>query len=141
MTQTGNLSYRWENFRPSKTLWFWSLAGAVVATMVVGFTVGGWTTGGTAAKMAEKASRDARTQLAASICVEKFVSAANAATQLATLKERSRWERDDFVEDGGWAKLIGLEKPVTGAADLCAEELVAMENLPARNIAPVSTDG
>ena len=40
MTRTEPVSQRWENFRPSKTLWFWSLVGVVVATMVVGFSLG-----------------------------------------------------------------------------------------------------
>ena len=141
MTRNEPLSQRWESFRPSKTLWFWSLVGIAVATMVVGFTVGGWTTGGTAAKMAEKASHDAKAQLAASICVEKFVSASDAATRLAALKEISSWERDSFVEDGGWATLVGIEEPVDGSADLCAQELMAMDSLPANTVAPVSTDG
>ena len=141
MTRTEPVSQRWENFRPSKTLWFWSLVGVVVATMVVGFSVGGWTTGGTAAKMAEEAAHDAKAQLAASICVEKFVSANDAATRLAALKETSSWERDSFVEDGGWATLLGIEKPVDGSADLCAQELMAMDSLPVRTAEPVTTDG
>ena len=117
------------------------MAGVVAATMVVGFSVGGWTTGGTAAKMAEKASHDAKAQLAASICVEKFVSATDAVAKLAALKEASSWERDSFVVDGGWAKLTGIEKPVAGSADLCAQELAAMDSLPVRSVEPVTTDG
>lgn len=138
MSQTESRSQRWERFRPSKTLWFWSLAGAVVATMILGFTAGGWTTGGTAAAMAEKASKDARAELAAIICVEKFVSAQGAEEKLVALKEASTWERDEFVQDGGWATLVGVEKPVPGAASLCAKELVAMEKLPVRTIETTS---
>ena len=36
------LSKNWENFRPTKAMWFWSCAGTAVVTMVVGFTWGGW---------------------------------------------------------------------------------------------------
>jgi hypothetical protein len=88
--------------------------------------------------MADDAARDARAELAASVCVEKFVTASNAAQSLAKLKEASSYQRDDFVTDGGWTKLVGLEKPVPGAADLCAEELAAMEALPVRDAEPNS---
>jgi hypothetical protein len=48
MADNQTMSQRWENYRPSKTLWFWSVAVAAVLTMIVGFTAGGWTTGGSA---------------------------------------------------------------------------------------------
>lgn len=143
MSQSESFSQRWENFRPSKALWFWSVAGAAVATMILGFTFGGWTTGGSAATMAAQAARDARAELVASVCVDKFVASKNAAGQLVALKEASRWSRDDLIEDGGWAKLTGMEKSIPGAADLCAEQLMAMDELPVRNIEvePASAGG
>ncbi|BCH22439.1 hypothetical protein MesoLjLb_22240 [Mesorhizobium sp. L-8-3] len=109
--------------------------------MVVGFAFGGWTTGGTAALMAEKAARDARSELVATVCVGKFVSADNAAEQLAALKKTSSWERNRFIENGGWLKLTGMDKVVPGAAELCAKELVAIENLPEQSAEAVTTDG
>jgi predicted dienelactone hydrolase len=143
MTQSESFSQRWENFRPSKALWFWSVAGAAVATMVVGFSFGGWTTGGSAATMAAQAARDARAELVASVCVDNFVASENSAAQLVALKETSSWKRDDLIEDGGWAKLAGMEKSVPGAADLCAKQLVAMDDLPVQNVEvePASTGG
>lgn len=131
MAQDKSFADRWSDFKPSKTMWFWSMAGAAVATIVVGFTVGGWTTGGSAQEMAENAARDARAQLASTLCVEKFVASASAASALAELKDTSGYQQDDFIEDGGWVTLAGLDEPVPGAADLCAEELAAMESLPA----------
>ncbi len=142
MTTDQTMSQRWENFRPSKTLWFWSVAGAAVLTMIVGFTAGGWTTGGTAMTMATESARDARAELVANICVEKFVSGPNASQKLADLKETSTYQRDNFITDGGWVKLAGMERDAPGAADLCAEQLAAMDTLPARPIdpAPGTTD-
>lgn len=122
--------FNWSDFRPSKTLWVWSCVGCVVATMIIGFTVGGWVTGGTADEMASEARSNGRAELVAQICVDRFLGATDAASELAALKEQSTWQRDDFIQKGGWVKLAGLEKPVEGAADLCAEELVGME-LPA----------
>ncbi|GIK97197.1 MAG: hypothetical protein BroJett029_14060 [Alphaproteobacteria bacterium] len=124
------MAARWSDFRPSKTLWFWSCVGCVVATMIVGFTVGGWVTGGTAEEMASDARENGRAELVAQICVDRFLDASDAASELAALKEQSTWQRDDFIQKGGWVKLAGFEEPVEGAADLCAEELAGME-LPA----------
>lgn len=112
-------------------------AGAI-ALAIVGFTWGGWVSGGTASKMAADASQDSREQLVASICVERFIADPNAAHNLVALKEASRWAMDDFIEDGGWITLAGLEEEeqVSGAADVCAVRLVAMEGLPQRAVMP-----
>jgi hypothetical protein len=122
----------WNEYRPSKAVWFWSCAGCVVLTMIVGFTWGGWVTGGSAEQMAATAREDGRAELAAAVCVEKFLGAPDAAIKLAELKEQSQWQRDGYIEEGGWVTLVGLEEPVEGAADVCAEQLAEME-LPAAN--------
>ena len=55
-----------------------------------------------------------------------------AAAQLAALKETSSYARDSFIEDGGWAALAGMDKSIRGAAEMCADELVAMDSIPAQ---------
>jgi len=130
MSEQQTISQRWEAFRPSKTLWFWSVAGAAVATMILGFTVGGWTTDGNARIMAERSARDARAELVATVCVQKFAAEADAVARLAALKEASSWERENIVEDGGWVMLTGMEEAVPGAAEACADHLIAMDSLP-----------
>ena len=42
---------------------------------------------------------------------------------LASLARTDSWKRGDFIEKGGWLTLPGIEKPVSGAADLCAKRL------------------
>lgn len=123
-------SQSWSEYRPSKAVWFWSCVGAVVLTMIVGFTWGGWVTGGTAREMAETAGEDAAAELAASICYHRFLQSSDAATELAALKEASSWEREDLLEEGGWVTFANMDDPVDGAADLCAEQLASAE-LPA----------
>lgn len=131
MSQPQGFAERWAQFRPSKTMMFWSCAGCIAATLVLGFTAGGWVTGGTADEMVASAKEDARSELAAMICVDNFAAAPGAQASLASLKEASSWERDDFIEDGGWAVLPGDLEVVDGSMDLCAEKLVAMDTLPA----------
>ena len=116
-----------KDYQPTKTTLLWSMAGAAALTMFVGFTWGGWVTGGTAATMAQDAAEESTAKLAAVVCVERFVNAPDAAAQLAALKETSRWKQRSFVEDGNWTRLAGMDEPVDGAADLCAEQLADME--------------
>lgn len=143
MAHHESLANRWAEYRPTKTTWFWSAAFVAVGTMVAGFTVGGWTTGGTAQEMAQDAAHDARAELASVLCVQRFAAAPDASSQWAELKEASSYQRDNFIEDGGWTTFAAMEEAVPGAADLCADELVAMESLPTTSAvaAPVSTDG
>jgi hypothetical protein len=85
MSTKQSLGQRWEAARPTKTLTFWSCVACVAATMVVGFTWGGWTTGGTAQAMAEEAATGARQELAAAVYVDRFTTGSDATAQLATL--------------------------------------------------------
>jgi hypothetical protein len=143
MPNEQSLSQRWSDYRPSKALWFWSVVASVIVVLILGFTAGGWTTEGYATTMAKMAARDARAELAAAVCVNKFVSAANAAESLAKLKDASYWQRDDLIEEGGWTKLAGMDSGVPGAADLCVDKLVAMENPPAEKslVVPSASGG
>src|SRR3954470_1122302 len=90
-----SLGKRWESFQATKTTLFWSCAGCVIATMVVGFTWGGWVTGGTAEKMSNSASATARAELAGALCVTRFMGGADMTAQLAALKAANSWSRND----------------------------------------------
>jgi hypothetical protein len=122
-----SLGQRWEASRPTKTMLFWSCAGCVVATIVVGFTWGGWTTGGTARSMAQEAALGSRNELAAAVCVDRFRAASNAEAQLVALKGLGSWDRGPFVEKGGWAAMPDKVEPGKGAARLCADKLATLE--------------
>jgi hypothetical protein len=106
------------------------MVGASILTMLVGFTWGGWTTAGRAALTTDRAVRLARAELISDICVHNFVSAVDAADNLKELKAKSSWEQDDYIENGGWAIIAGLSKPVPDAVDTCAEALVDLKELP-----------
>ena len=133
------LSQRWQEYRPTKAVVFWVGAGCAALTMIVGFSWGGWVTGCTASSLAYSAAAAARSELAAAACVNRFMGAADAGVQLTALKDTSIWQRDDFVEKGGWVTLPGTEGPVSGAADLCAKQLVEMTVPPAKAAAGKTT--
>lgn len=124
-SSTPGLAQRLENYRPSKSALGWCCALSIVATMLVGFMWGGWTTSSTARAMADKAADDARATLAAEICTAQFNRNPDAATQLTALNKLESWDRADFIRKGGWANLPGLKEPVSGSADICAQQLMA----------------
>jgi len=106
-------------------------------TLLLGFTWGGWTTEGAAADRAENAAEDAVVAFAAEICAYRFLHATDAGTQLAALKEESRFSRGNMIEDGGWTTFAGAEDPLNGAARECADRLMEAER-PAAAAAPVA---
>jgi hypothetical protein len=125
MADGDSLGQVWSHYRPSKSVWFWSCVASVVATLIVGFTWGGWVTSGTAAQMSATAADNAEAKLAAAYCVTAFETAPNASTQLAALKKTDSWQRSDFIDKGGWDKLPGEKQAITGAADLCVTKLMS----------------
>ena len=150
--QDQTLSQRFQQYRASKTALFWSCAGCVVVATVVGFTWGGLTTGGSAQDMADKAAAQARQEVAAVVCVDRFMAAPDAGVQLTALQEiTSSYAQSKFVEEGGWAVM-----PVSSSADpkatmasssadrkaagLCAAELAKREVPPPGKAAQVNDE-
>lgn len=128
MADNKSFGRRFETFRGSKTMIFWSCAGCIVATLVLGFTWGGWMTGATARKAVVQAGYDARADMAAAICVNRFAASPEHVANLATLKGTDTWKRDEYIVKGGWLKIDGQEGDVSGASSLCAQRL--MESKP-----------
>ena len=125
MERENGFRARWQAWRPTKTAYFWSCVACVVATIIVGFAWGGWVTGGTAHQMATNAAEEARTQLAAAVCVDRFMRGPDVQARLASLKKSDYWSRDDFLVKGGWVTLAGEKQPIDGAAELCADRLMS----------------
>ena len=125
------LGTRWDGYQPSKGIWFWSCVASILATVVIGFSWGGWVTGGTATRMAADAAAGASAQIAAADCINRFENDPDAKAQLAALKKAdSSYERGDLIQKGGWATMPGSKEPVVGAADICAQKLMSIK-LPA----------
>ncbi len=117
------LGQRWEDYRPSKTLLFWSCVAVSILTIVVGFAWGGWVTTGTAQEMTQQARRN----LAATFCVQRFLADSDAASEYASFMKVGDWQRGEFIEKGGWAKMPPLDRPLAGIDDLCADKLAEVE--------------
>jgi dienelactone hydrolase len=120
-----SLMQQFEDYQAPKAAVFWLCAASAIATMVVGFSWGGWTLGGTAQEMATRAASSARAEVAAAVCAQGFMRGPDATAQLATLRSTDSWKRSAIIEAGGWVTMPGADKPVSGAADLCVQHLTS----------------
>jgi hypothetical protein len=136
MQQNQSLSQRFQQYRASKAVLFWACAGSVAVATIIGFSWGGWVTGRSAREMATDSAAQARQELAAIVCVDRFMAAPDAGVQLTALKEiSSSYAQSKFVEEGGWAIIVpaGSTPDYKALADdrkaagLCAAELATRE--------------
>jgi len=111
---------RWNKAQPTKTIVFWIAVAVIILTIIIGFTWGGWVTGGGAQKMAENAV----VERLAPICVGQFNQDPEKAQKLAELKKLSLYQRDDYVKAQGWATMPGEERPTSKVADACVKLLM-----------------
>jgi hypothetical protein len=113
----------------SRTRLLQGIAIGAVASMVIGFSWGGWVTGSTANKLAAERADTAVVAALTPICVEKFLQNNNAKANLATLQKISlNWEQGDYLEKGGWATLPGASSPDYHLARACAEKLAQVNS-------------
>ena len=95
-----------------------------VATVVIGFNWGGWTLGSTVEKVAKEQADTSVVAALAPICVDQFRQAVNASANFGELSKFSyAWDRDAFIEKGGWAIMPGSETTNSAVAKACAETL------------------
>jgi hypothetical protein len=122
--ETLSRGQRWSEARPTKTLVFWSWVAAAVVTMIIGFSWGGWVTGGTARTTAEGVAQDAVVQRLAPICVIQSGRDPARAVKLVALKDESSWQRGEYIGKQGWATMPGEQEPDRRVAEACATLLM-----------------
>jgi hypothetical protein len=113
------------NLEMAKPYLVGAVGGAVVLA-IVGFSWGGWVTGGTAEVMANKRAKSATVAALAPICVAKFRQDSGFDAMLSELNETRTYQRAAFIEKGGWATMPGSEKGDRDVAKACAEMIVEM---------------
>ena len=99
--------------------------GGAIAGAIVGFSWGGWVTGGKADAEATQRANAAVVVALAPVCVERFQRATDVSANLAALKKVDSWSQGDFVEKGGWATAPGSKPPeqLSAVAKACASLL------------------
>ena len=122
--ERSSLGQRWSDARPSKTLVFWACVASAVLTMIVGFTWGGWVTGGTARTTAENTAHEAVVKRLAPICVVLSGQDPAKAVKLVAMKDESTWQRGEYIGKQGWATMPGEQEPDRRVAEACATLLI-----------------
>jgi hypothetical protein len=112
----------------SRTRLLQGVAIGAVASMVIGFSWGGWMTAGTANKIAGERADTAVVAALTPICVEKFLQNTDGKANLAVLQKiSSSWEQGDYLQKGGWVTQPGATSSDYHLARACAEKLVQLK--------------
>lgn len=103
----------------------WGVVLGSVLTMILGFSYGGWTTSGTATRLARQQADTAVTTALVPLCVAQSKVDRTAAKKLVELKAlASSYEQQEFVTKTGWATVPGSESPNRDVAEACASALL-----------------
>ena len=84
-------------------------------------------TSSSAKEQGEQMAKEAVLENLVPICVEQYLQDPNKVEKFAELKEKSSYQRDDYVEEIGWANMPGSESSVRGVADKCAKQIIELE--------------
>jgi hypothetical protein len=123
-----DIRQRWDTAKQTKSTTFWIAVGAIVLTLYLGFSQGGWMLGGNAQTMAVAAAEDAVVARLAPICVAQFNQDplnAQKLTELQVLTTSSR--RSTYVKDQGWATMPGEAASDNQVATECARQLMLLD--------------
>ena len=108
-----------QNVQPA----IWGMVTGAVATMVVGFSWGGWVTQGTAGQMETASAKAAVVEVFTPMCVAR---AEQQSDKLEVLKQESSWKHRDFVVAAGWVDNVADNYQYEVAVS-CANSLVNNE--------------
>ena len=100
-------------------------AVGAIATIIIGFSWGGWMLGSTAKKLASDETRSAIVTVAAPACAEHFANKAND-EKWAEYQKVDTWRRDTYLKDAGYATMTGLANDYSTSsaiADACVKAL------------------
>jgi hypothetical protein len=95
-------------------------ASGAVLLAIVGFTWGGWVTGGSAQDLAAKQSASDLAAALTPYCVARSHADINAAAVLTEFNAAPSYSRRAIIEKAGWATPLGAETPNKDLAQACA---------------------
>lgn len=93
--------------------------------MILGFSYGGWTTGDTAARLAQQQADTAVTAALVPVCIAQSKADRTVLRKMGELKAlTSSYQQRDFVTKAGWATVPGSADPNGDVAEACAAALL-----------------
>ncbi|MHA7775397.1 hypothetical protein [Roseibium sp. M-1] len=96
--------------------------GAVAVT-IVGFSWGGWVTGGNADRMANKLSHNNVIAALVPVCIDKSHTDTQRVDKLASIRESSVFQRRSALMEAGWATVPGSDTADRDLAEACLAAL------------------
>ena len=103
----------------------WGAVAGSVLTMIIGFSYGGWTTSGTAARLAQLQADTAVTTALVPLCIAQSKADHALLKKMGELKAlTSSYEQRDFVTKTGWATVPGSGDANRDVAEACATALL-----------------
>src|SRR5690348_9487051 len=100
-------------------------ACGAAALAVIGFSWGGWVTGGTARTMGADRSKAGVVAALSLICVDHSKHEPQLAECMAAIKAASFWNRADLVMKNGWGTMPGTAEGNSQVAKDCADKIAA----------------
>jgi predicted dienelactone hydrolase len=103
----------------------WGAVVGSVMTMIIGFSYGGWTTSGTAARLAQQQADAAVTMALVPLCIAQSKADGAVLKKMGELKAlTSSYDQRDFVTKTGWATVPGSQDANRDVAEACAAALL-----------------
>jgi hypothetical protein len=102
-----------------------------VATIVIGFTWGGWVFGTTFEAKSAQRVNEALVRGYALVCIDRFKQQANVEQKWTELAKVQAYRRDTYIQETGFATPPGSTSPNPAIADACADALskvIAMQS-------------
>ena len=112
-----------ENIKPL----VWGIVVGAIGLLIVVFWTGWVVTNSTAEAQGKQLAKEAVLEQLIPICVAQYLQDPNKDERFAEMKEKSYWQRDDYVEKIGWSNMPGSESSVRGVADKCAKQIIELE--------------
>lgn len=100
--------------------------GAVIGAAVVGivgFSWGGWVTGGTAHDRAMEMAHDDVVAAMVPVCLDMAGADPDRVAKLAVIRDTKTYQRRDALMEAGWATVPGAEAPDRDIAQACLASL------------------
>ena len=112
-----------ENIKPL----VWGIIIGAIGLLIVVFWTGWVVTNSTAEAQGKQLAKEAVLEQLVPICVAQYLQDPNKVERFTELEDKSYWQRDDYVEEIGWATMPGAKSPVRGVADKCAKQIIELE--------------
>ena len=113
-----------ENIKPL----IWGIVTGAIVLLIVVFWTGWVVTNSTAEERGKKLAKETVLEKLIPICIAQYLKDPNKVERFAELKEKSYWQRDDYVEKIGWSIMPGSKSSVRGLDDKCAKQIIEIEN-------------